>query len=356
MKVIRYSFIFIVTAVLILPAVLMFAGKRGASAENRALSKLPRLFAGQSVNKDFFKELDGFTEDHMGLKDRLVTLFNTADAAVLSDCAGTDAVVGKNGMLFYGATIDDHLGIGLLTDGEIASAADYISALSEELEVKGIRFAFMIAPNKASVYPENMPGCVKPTSEPRNMERLLTALEERGVELIDAKAVLIDAKEEREVYYLRDSHWNEYGAALVYNAAARAFGLDTVDEDTYTVEYDKIGDLNGFVFPSAPLNEARFVYPAAGGWTSERPIDFERDTRPIRTFSDANGLRMTFFHDSFGRSLQPFFSSAVGELVMISYFPYDTRYVYENDPDIVLIELVERNIPLLAEQAAKLGY
>ena len=65
---------------------------------------------------------------------------------------------------------------------------------------------------------------------------------------------------------------------------------------------------------------------------------------------------MLVYHDSFGRSLQPILSQSVGRLCMNSYFPYNLDYIEKTEPDLVLIELVERNLDLLYEHAASLGY
>ena len=120
-------------------------------------------------------------------------------------------------------------------------------------------------------------------------------------------------------------------------------------------EYDRTGDLHNFVYPSTEYPEERIIYPEFHSYKSKRPINFDRD-KDIETTSETNGLTMLVYHDSFGRSLQPIFSQSVGRLAMNSYFPYKLDYIEKYDPDIVLIELVERNLDLLYEHAASLGY
>ena len=81
----------------------------------------------------------------------------------------------------------------------------------------------------------------------------------------------------------------------------------------------------------------------------------DRDKK-TETTSDVNGFSMVVCHDSFGKSLQPILSQSVGKLNMNSNFPYNLDYINSNEPDFVLIELVERNLDLLYEHAASLGY
>lgn len=355
MKAIRLIFVIVVITACLVPSVLMFCGYKNANRENRPLAQLPKLIKDGRLNEEFTSGLDDYTEDRFALREYLVTAFNAADAALLRDFNGTNAVIGRNNHIFYAETLDDYLGINQLTGEQIASIANYLYDLQQELSAKGVKFAFMTAPNKATIYPEYMPKRLVTTDSVRNIDMLTEALAQKGVTCIDAKSLLISAKADRTVYYEHDSHWNNYGAMLVYNAIAEEFGLEKYDPLTYTVEYDRTGDLHNFVYPSTEYPEERIIYPEFHSYKSKRPINFDRD-KEIETTSETNGLTMLVYHDSFGRSLQPIFSQSVGRLAMNSYFPYKLDYIEKYDPDIVLIELVERNLDLLYEHAASLGY
>jgi hypothetical protein len=355
MKKLYIVFISVVLAALLVPSALMFCGFKNANRENRVLASMPKLVTDGGLNLEFSKKFDKYVEDRFALREYLVTAFNMTDIALLKDYNGTTAVIGREGHIFFGETVDDYLGINQLTDEQIGAIVRYLSDLKAELNSRGIEFAFMIAPNKAAIYPECMPGYLKPTDNARNIDLLADALTKAGVDYIDAKSLLLAAKESREVYYKHDSHWNNYGAMLVYNETAERFGLEKHDPEVYETVTDRTGDLHNFVYPSSDYLEERIVYPDFGGFRSKRPVNFDRD-KIVETTSDANALSMVFYHDSFGRSLQPILSQGVGSLFMTSYFPYDTKYVDENEPDIVLIELVERNLDLLYEYALYLGY
>lgn len=355
MKALRTIFISVIIAACLVPSAFMIAGYKNPNRENRVLAKLPSFIEKGSVNTEFFEKLDKYTNDHFAFRDVLVNAFNTIDVFLLHDYNGKNAVIGKNNHIFYGETVDDYLGVGQLTGDQISAIANYLADLQKELGEKGIRFAFMVAPNKATIYPEYMPDYLQPSDSARNITMLYDALSDRGVASIDASKVLISAKSSRSVYYEHDSHWNNYGAMLVYNQIAAIFGLEAFDANDYTTVFDRTGDLHNFVYPVTEYKEERIIYPEFNAWKTKKPIDFDRD-KTIATTSSANGLTMVVYHDSFGRSLQPILSQSVGKLFMSSYFPYKTDYIYKNSPDIVIIELVERNLDKLAEYAASLGY
>ncbi|MBR4423960.1 MAG: hypothetical protein IKS68_07015, partial [Mailhella sp.] len=238
MKTFRIVFIAIVLLAFLAPSVLMLFGVGGSSGENRVLARLPKLLKNGKLNTDFFNELDDYTEDHFAFRSALTEAFNRTDIALFGDVNGTSAVIGREGYIFYGETVNDHLGIGLLAEEEIEAIASYLSAVQTELEGRGIRFAFITAPNKATVYPELMPGWLRPTGGARNIDLLRDALEGKKVSYIDAKGLLIAAKGNREVYYPEDSHWNNFGAMLVYDSAAALFGLEEYDPEVFTTALD----------------------------------------------------------------------------------------------------------------------
>ena len=355
MKGLKIVFIAVVIIVLLVPSVFMLAGYRNPNRENRVLASLPKLFTKDGLNTAFFEKLDDYTEDHFAFRDHLTEGFNRTDIALLGDVSSTNAVIGRDGCIFYGETVNDYLGIEQLTDAEIASITNYLRDVQISFEAKGIRFAFIIAPDKATVYPELMPAYLHPNDSPRSIDLLQSALAESGVSFIDAKGILISAKEKRTVYYMEDSHWNNYGAMLVYNEAARLFGLEEYDAEIFGTAVDRTGDLHSFVYPVSSHNEERIVYPLFHEWSSQRPIDFDRD-KAVETASDVNGSTLLVYHDSFGRSLQPIFSQSVGSLFMNSYFPYDLTLADQAEPDFVIIEIVERNLPWVYAHAASLGY
>ena len=355
MKKLYIIFTALILCACLVPSVMMFCGYKNANRENRVLATMPKLIEDGRLNTDFSSGFDKYVEDNFALREYMVTGLNAAEVALLSDFNGTNAVIGKNGHIFYAETLDDYLGINQLEPEQIDSIVNYLSALNNSFAEKGVAFAFMTAPNKATIYPEYMPSRLKTTDAPRSIDMLTEALCEKGVPVIDAKSILLKAKNDRTVYYEHDSHWNNYGAMLVYNDIAREFGLEQFDAADYTTVFDRTGDLHNFVYPSTVYPEERIVYPEFHAYTSKRPINFDRD-KTVDTSCADKEKTMAVYHDSFGRSLQPILSQSVGRLCMNSYFPYDLDYLNDIEPDIVLIELVERNLDRLYEHASSLGY
>ena len=96
------------------------------------------------------------------------------------------------------------------------NAVSNIKAMEKYVEGKGKKFVLTIAPNKNTLYPENMPNNYKKVSEKNNLSKLEKVLKKEKINYVDLKSVF---KNEDEVLYLkRDSHWNNKGALLAYNS------------------------------------------------------------------------------------------------------------------------------------------
>ena len=187
----------------------------------------------------------------------MVTAFHGLTMSLLGDTLNEKVIVGKNNMLFYSETLDDYLGINLLTDEDVARIASILRIQQAYCTAQGISFTFSIAPNKSTIYPENMPSRLLPTGEAGNRERLYAALEDAGVATIDFAALLLSHKEDGQLYHDRDTHWNERGALLAYNAIMERIAADASYE-TYAVcepktVYDDAGDLHNFVLPALEM-------------------------------------------------------------------------------------------------------
>jgi hypothetical protein len=348
-----FAWIFVLAflAILALPGAAYLAGYEAENLENRPLAREAHLITRGGLNLSFPEDFDSWWEDHFGLREQMVTAFHAATMAVFRDTLNKKVVVGKGNYLFYSETMNDYLGLDVMSDEQIQKTAAVVRLQREYCESLGMRFVFMIAPNKNTVYPEYMSERYAPTGEPGNRERLYAALEAQGVDTIDLAALLASHKADGDLYYEQDTHWNQRGARIAYAAImehlAEGFAYDDYADAEGAELYGYRGDLHNFVLPAVGgrlkyvdygLDEAK-AYSVDEGANPARDISFG-------TTSGANALRLLMFRDSFGEALIPFVSNNAGRAVYSQEFPYNYLFSGENF-DAVAIELVERNIPNL---------
>lgn len=354
------GFTALILLICLLPLAANIFGYKAANRENRPLARKPELITRDGLNLDFPSDFDDYWSDHFGFREELVTAFHSATLTLFNDTLNEKVVAGKEGFLFYSETLNDYAGIDRMSDDEIAMTAASIRLIMEYAESKGARFVFSAAPNKNTIYPEYMPDRIKRAYEHgSNRERLYAALKEQSVDTIDFAALLTEHKGDGLLYYQQDTHWNQRGAIIAYNAIMKLIltsGNDCYDDYAAVKPTEKTGysgDLHNFVLPA---ESSSLSYPDYG-----IPADYATDAgaRPQRdpSFGTTSGVNkdkaLLLYRDSFGEAIIPLLSSNLGRAVYSQEFPYNLTLADNSSQgfDLIMIELVERNIPNLLSSA-----
>src|SRR5579885_3572364 len=200
-----------------LPAILHMAGVAQTTArdEMRNLVQRPRLPATLAAWRGFGAEMDAYLADHFGLRPYLLAIGNRLNFAVRLPAGGNRlALPGKDDWLFWANDIEQHSGLRLLSRGEVTRWIQSLATLHDWLAARGIRFVFVIAPDKSEIYPEHLPDGV-PAAPFTAMDQMAAALAaQTGFDFVDLRQLLKAAKPGGQLYYRTDSHWNSRGAYL----------------------------------------------------------------------------------------------------------------------------------------------
>ena len=342
-----FSLIFVAAFLLLsvtLSLGILVAGPSEAGA-NEVLSKDPAIFDKEgNFNTNILSDVSAWINDHFFLRQELISV-NNAMTATLFQTSGEDSVIlGKNGWLYYGSTLDDYTGLNGMTEQELYAAAKNIALMAEYCENQDRDFRFMIAPNKNSLYPQFMPDYgVK--ADIHDAHRLHGLLSDMDVPYIDLFAVIGDASVTAvsPLYFAHDSHWNDMGAALAADTINAQFGVESsyYESSNFKYPYNHSGDLFEMVYPAFQDGE--------DSWLWCGPLEFEytsKATRPdsitLTTASEKDGSLLVY-RDSFGNLLYPFLADSYGTVRFSRSTSYDLTY----ESDFVLIELVERNLDYL---------
>src|SRR5215470_11576840 len=139
---------------LIAPATVeLFSGRaQVSSAEKRALAPPPAWPRAWSELSAFPGEADRFVRDHFGLREPLATGWSLLKYGLRYT---PGVAVGRDGWLYYPRYWESRYGAA-----GCESSAEQVRAFAERLERLAARapVVLAIAPDKETVYPENMPG------------------------------------------------------------------------------------------------------------------------------------------------------------------------------------------------------
>jgi hypothetical protein len=217
-------------AVIGLPFVFWLHGDdRAVSEENRLLARLPRLQWKAAVLKAFPTDFEAYFNDQFGFRRLLIRVLSLARYG-LGISTSPQVVVGPRGWLYYA-----HEKAGHDYQTTRPFSPEQLAAWKEALEyrhawcaARGIRYLFVIAPDKQTIYPEHLPRSVRKRQLPSRWDQLVEHLRASNspARVLDLRPALWQAKAKEQIYCDRDTHWNDAGAHVAYQEIMTALAAD----------------------------------------------------------------------------------------------------------------------------------
>ena len=337
-------------AICLCPSLGMLVTKQETSSENRQLSEFPSPKTEEGkINVEWLSQAGDYFQEHFAFRNELVTGNALLHGRLLETSTADGVIQGKNGWLYYKDSLDDYLGQDLLSDRSLFNIAHMLSMTQQALEEKGVNFLFTIAPNKNSLYGDNMPYYDKlKVSGQTNRENLEDWLKMEKVAYADLYQALME--EDEVLYHARDSHWNNKGAALAADVLMDALGKDhdSYEGESYTVRRDYTGDLDTMLYPLASTADDEIYYDKETTYATVEEIQSNFDPR-ITTVNTVKEGSLVMYRDSFGNALLPYMADAYANAYFSRGIPYQLMDVETHSADTVIIERAERFLPEMSQ-------
>ena len=329
-------------------------GVRSVLRENRNPAPPPKRITGLFTLSRFPSVFESWFDDRFGLRDLLLRGWQAQRLFVFGAEASPTLIAGKQGWLFFGAdnSVAVQRGLAPLSEAELEEWRTNLEARRDWLRARGIEHAFVIAPNKQSIYPELMPDELAPLG-PTRLDQLSAWLRERSdVRFVDLRAALIAEKEHDQdgdfVYYPLGSHWTWRGGFAAWNAVAESFAgavpaFRPIPREACarTLLDDGPGDSM-----AAHTYIADLVHQRTFGFLPvDSPVRFTRDERGAvtSTTQDDASLPVTMLvHDSFGGWFVPFAALRSSRLDAVWQHSFPKEAVAEALPHVVVQLYTER--------------
>ncbi len=279
-------------------------------------------------------------------------------------------LIGRDGWLFYQSdnAVNDYRGTNLFSQAELAEWKQVLTQRNNWLAKRGIRYLFVITPNKHSVYPEFMPRSINRVSENSRLEQLADYLKrESDVEFINLLDPLVAAKSQERVFHKTDTHWNSYGAFIgaqttlqrlkqwypeVHVPALSDYRVDRHDCDlqsVHTVSPWVKMDLAVMLASPIPYREDVIdLVPMKP--ELQVPIQFygspKSDADRYRQHAHPHGKipKVYVLHDSFMTALSPFLAPNFQEATYKWTNQFPAEEIEKAKPALVIQQLVQRRL------------
>ncbi len=308
----------------------------------------------------FPEGFDAWFADRFALRPLMIRLHSTIYIRGLSLSPNDRFLLGKNGWVFRAGSgyLESYRTTRAMEKGRLRAWRKNLMYKRRFLGKRGIRYAFLFAPQKSTIYPEELPDWLTRIGSVSRLDMFLDHMRENSrVHVFDVRPAILEAKRREEVYYPLGSHWNDLGAFAAYEAIAEKLqkwypeiSPTSRDDMQLTLLEDPGDDFSGGLYfegrkqdnpmlrrvgqPRPPIQ-----YKDAGGGTVYQVYEFGPPDAP----------RAVLLKDSFSNWLGPFLAPHFSRLVLIfdsldgnQLDPERERErVLAEEPDIVLEELAE---------------
>ena len=343
---------FVFLLILISPFVLsIFFTDIEDQGENRTLTEKP-VFNIYTINT-FSKEYESYFNDHIPFRNIIININSKIKYFCFHDSPNNNVVIGENNWLYLKNEIDSYKKINVYNEKTLAIAAKYFSDISNYCTKNGAQLIIFIPPDKASIYPENVPDYVKAFNFPKNRAEVFAEYinKNTNVKVIYPKQELLEAKKliMEDIYYTYDSHWNRIGAYIGTKALVKEMGITLPDlsEVTISLNDDISYSLAGMLGIKDIMTNEKDYELSGYNNQSEPSINYVDDGlgNDVITSSDApkSESQVLILRDSFFTAMEPYISTCFKSIHAPHYnLCYSPEMIKEESPDYVVIEIVER--------------
>lgn len=334
--------------------------------ENRGFAKAPMLLRAGELHLNsprarlkallkFPGESKYYVSDHYGFRNLLIRSHGELMVNGLGVTSNHAVILGKEGWLYLAndGSLEDWRNIDLFTSDDLKEWKQMLEERNAFCAARGIPYLFVVAPSKYDIYPQYMPDNLTRIGTTCRLDQLLDYLRQTQspVHVLDLRPALLKAREDgTRLFQKTDTHWNDRGAWVAYQAIMDAVKplapnvriLDSTQFEPVVrvrpgMDLAGILGLNDVLVeesldlkPRIPLRLSHVVQDSVDPITAEA--------------SGAGHPRVVIFRDSFMTMVLPFIAESFGRGVFFWEDGFDERVVEQEKPDIVIQQIAQRKL------------
>lgn len=327
-------------------------------SENKTLAAMPDFNLANIEN--FPKQFEKYYNDHAPFRGGVRTIWSNLNYHALDDSISNMVVLGKFGdsakdrWLFY-SRITDHNPVeevqsfNKFSDSTVKNAVKTVGENAQHFDESGRAYYFFAIPNKENVYREYLPDNIKIFDEKSQSEKLLDKLSESyGDKIIYAKDEIMRAKAAGvgQLYFKQDTHWNELGAFYGFMALMKRIEPDFTNFDyelTFAAPQMSNIDLAKIINMGTYFTDPRVQV----SYLPDKTFTEEKISDEMKVETNNNAVidkTIMVVGDSYRSQLNRYLGKVFSKVVSMHKSVYNTKFLEQYNPDIVISEAVERYI------------
>jgi hypothetical protein len=343
MKTYKNAATIIIILLLIIPNIFIFI-----------TSEKPQFNISLNNPKSTLKEVKKYYHKNYGLKNILLKNYVHFKTKTLEEHTLLNQVIkGKNGWLYlgnnYNNSLNNAFGNDAFTAQENKTIINNLKNIKTYLDTKDIPFYFIIAPDKNQIYPEYLPFQLD-KKETKATKLIKQIKDQTTINCFSLHNSLMANKQNSELYYKTDSHWNSYGAYVGYTEIMKeinrnnTFKIESIDDYIITKMANFNGDLSRMLLSDKKVDQITFKRK------KELDIEVINYSVPIKHYKNSKGKgKLMIYKDSFTNALTPFLNNTFNEVMYVRDINLNTKLIESFKPDMIILEKIERNIINLSQ-------
>jgi alginate O-acetyltransferase complex protein AlgJ len=322
--------------------------------EKRRLAAFPDWPRTSAQAADFLPGVLSFYRDHFGFRRSLIHGLKLTEVGLLHDSGDSNVIIGDNGWLYLrlndGSGSSEFSKLAPLSESELNRWQYLLEQRRAWLAKRHISYLVVIVPEKQSIYPEFLPTLMKSLQFNQWADQLAGRLTSTGspVTILDLRPYLLQAKSREPVYWKADTHWNQYGVYVGYQAIMNEILRILPNRPLIILGPDNFarfpangvgGDLANLLGVPELFNE-RFNAMTLG---DQRLPPRGAEDSLYEANGDPRMPRLVMYHDSFGSELIPLMARSFSRGAYY-WGKHDMRadFIATEQPDLVIDEFAER--------------
>ena len=325
------------------------------NGENSIKQKYKNLIKAKDEFNDSFEKNFIFKDLSIKAKNNLVlSIFGTSSIP-------KKVVIGNNGWYFLGENYSDAIreskGISNFEKSTLDSLNNQLIENNKYLKNKNINYYTVIAPNKSSIYGNFLN--IKAGTKKKKIDQIIQK-SKGNYKVIDLTPALENKASSEKLYYKTDSHWNYIGAYYGYLDLIKVISkdfpeikpvsiTDYIKQDTVMVQMDLTKMLKYSTKEHDFILRKTEYLSREKNSNYEAPQNYQRQKKLYskKYISKKNKIKVVMFRDSFSKNMENYLRETFGELTLIWHPLFNKNIIESEQPDIVIHQVVERDIDRL---------
>lgn len=321
--------------------------------ENRKYKTLPEFKLSKPLHS--IGQFKNYYLENYGTKTILVNSYIEFKSEKLNENPIPNRVLqGKNGWLFignhYNNVLNNSFGNDNFTEKELSKTLDFFKKTKAYLDSKNISLYLVVPPDKNRIYQEFLPYTLK--QHKTKLDVLNTELKKKvNIDIINLYKPLLANKnmQSQSLYLKTDTHWNYYGAYVGYSTVMDKINkqqiIPRIAIDSFNIIETKIDPLD--LSKMINLKEKEKAYVINKKNKNNVKVLFSGKEK-LHVKNEEKSLKVILYRDSFTNAMIPFFNETFNEIIYNKSYSIDKKEIESFKPDIVIIEIIERNIDMFA--------